>query len=132
MGGSFTEVVQTSLQDTSWAGIWRHQVRWQRMIRVSRGDGYLGLPFTFATLWALVALLAGQPRVAAALLVLRMAMALTAGLGALRCPVTARLWPLVPLRDLWGVAIWTAALFGRTIHWRGDVLRLAREGKIVS
>lgn len=127
-----TEIVQTSIQESSWAGVWKHQVRWQKMIRVSRSGGYIGLPVTFATLWALLAVAAGAWTVAAALLSVRMIMALTAGLGAVRCPATARLWPLIPLRDLWGAAVWAAALFGRTVRWRGALIRLTPQGRIQS
>ena len=35
-----------------WRDVWRHQVRWARTIRVSKFSGYLGLPVTFATVWA--------------------------------------------------------------------------------
>jgi ceramide glucosyltransferase len=125
------EVVDTGVQDSGWAGVWRHQVRWQRMIRVSRGDGYAGLPVTFATGWAVIALMCSQPLVAAGLVLLRMSVALVAGLGVLRCPQTARLWMLVPLRDMFGVAVWTAALFGRTVHWRGEQIELGKQGRII-
>ena len=30
-----------------------HQVRWARTVRVSKFWGYVGLPLTFATVWAL-------------------------------------------------------------------------------
>jgi ceramide glucosyltransferase len=37
---------------------------------------------------------------------------------------------LMPLRDLAGVAVWAAGLFGSTVIWRGDRLMLDREGRI--
>ena len=39
------------------------------------------------------------------------------------------LW--IPLRDLFGVAVWVVALFGNTVMWRGRKLRLDREGRII-
>ncbi len=48
-------VVETHLGG-GWLDVWRHQVRWARTIRVSKSWGYLGLPVTFATLWAVVGL----------------------------------------------------------------------------
>ncbi len=122
--------VETSLQHGSWLDVWRHQLRWMRTIRVSRFDGYLGLPVTFATLWALAAGLAGYWWLAATLLILRMLMALTAGVGVLRCGITARYFPLVPLRDLIGVALWIAALRGNTVRWRDRHLRLLPGGRL--
>ena len=46
-------VVETHLGG-GWRQVWAHQVRWARTIRVSRFGGYLGLPITNATLWAVV------------------------------------------------------------------------------
>jgi len=42
-----------------------------------------------------------------------------------------RLWWLVPVRDLFGFAVWVAGLFGNTVTWRGRRLRLDRDGRIV-
>jgi len=52
------QVVTTWLSGRTWGEVWRHQVRWARTIRVSRG-AYLGLPLSNASLWALVAVAAG-------------------------------------------------------------------------
>ena len=71
-------IVDTHLSG-SWADVWRHQVRWARTIRVSRFSGYLGLPVTFATAWAAVAAGLGMWGLAAAILAVRMIMALEAG-----------------------------------------------------
>jgi ceramide glucosyltransferase len=123
-------VVETNLDSSSWSGIWRHQLRWARTIRVSRFAGYLGLPLTHATTWAVLAAAAGFWWLAAPLFLLRMAMALTAGIGVLRSPVVARLALLIPFRDLWGAAVWAAGLFGSTVQWRGRRLTLTRDGRI--
>lgn len=125
-------VVETSLSGKSWRRIWRHQLRWARTIRVSRFGGYLGLPITHATLWALVAALCGQWTIAGALLALRLTMALVSGIAVLGSPAVARYFYLIPFRDLWGVALWIAGLFGDTVDWRGGRLRLNREGKILA
>lgn len=123
-------VVETSASEGTWLETWKHQVRWQKTIRVSRGDGYAGLPVTFATLWAGVALVAGAPMLAGSVLLVRLAMAVTVGVSVLGCPITARFWPLIPLRDLFGVAAWVAGYCGNTIHWRGNRLRLRSDGRI--
>ncbi|MGH9667889.1 MAG: bacteriohopanetetrol glucosamine biosynthesis glycosyltransferase HpnI [Bryobacteraceae bacterium] len=124
-------VVTTHLSGASWREVWRHQVRWARTIRVSKGAGYAGLAITQASLWALAAALAGEWRTAAALLALRLAAGIAAGYGVLRAPDAVRLWWLIPLRDLAGVAVWAAGLLGRTVEWRGQRLRLDREGRIL-
>lgn len=124
-------VVGTSIQESSWRGIWRHQVRWQKMIRVSRGGGYLGLPITFATFWTVLAAALGHWEVALALFIVRMAVVLVSSALALRCPASKRVWFLAPLRDLWGVAVWLAGFFGNKITWRGDLILLRRDGRIL-
>jgi ceramide glucosyltransferase len=124
-------VVSTRLASGSWRGAWRHQVRWARTIRLSGGIGYLGLPITYATVWVLVAALAGQWWLAFALLAVRFAMAFTAA----RLLGTADVWKhfyAIPLRDLAGVAVWAAGLFKRTVIWRDQKLRLDGEGRIVA
>jgi ceramide glucosyltransferase len=58
-------------------------------------------------------------------------MAITCGWFVLGSRDVWKYWYLIPLRDLWGVAIWAAGLFGDTVEWRGRRLRLDRAGKIV-
>lgn len=123
-------VVETDLGAGSWRDVWRHQVRWARTIRVSRGGGYAGLPVTNATVWAIAAAAAGWPGIAAGLLALRLAAGFLAGIGVLRDPVTRRWGWLMPVRDLFGLAVWAAGLFGRTVWWGGERLRLSRDGRI--
>ncbi len=124
-------VVETSIGAGSWAEVWRHQVRWARTIRVSRGDGYLGLPVTHAGLWILVAWLAGATQAAVALLLLRLAMAFLAGVVVVRSPLARLGFCLAPLWDLWAFVVWLAGLWGNTVTWRQGVLRLMKDGKLV-
>jgi ceramide glucosyltransferase len=123
-------VVSTRLSAGSWGAAWRHQLRWARTIRCSRPGGYAGLPITFATLWAVVAALGGAWWTALALVAIRFAMAFTAGWLVLGSADVWKYFYSIPLRDLWGVAIWGAGLFGNTVEWRGRRLRLDREGRI--
>jgi ceramide glucosyltransferase len=110
--------------------VWRHQIRWARTIRVSKFWGYLGLPVTYATLWAIVAAACGRWQIALAILLVRMLMAIVAGWFKMRSKDVLRLSLLIPIRDLFGVAVWIVALFGNTVVWRGSTLRLDREGRI--
>jgi ceramide glucosyltransferase len=97
---------------------------------VSRTSGYFGYVVTHATLWALVAIAAQQWAIGAAALWLRMAAGLWIGAGVLGDKnVTRSLWA-IPLRDLFGFAVWLAGLFGNTVDWRGEKLRLRRDGRI--
>lgn len=126
------EIVATSLPAGSLRDAWRHQLRWARTVRVSRDGliGYLGLPVTFATVWALVAALLGVWPAAAALLAARMAMALAAAGVVLKEPRAALYALFTPPRDLWGAAVWFAGLFGDTVEWSGLTLRLRKDGRI--
>jgi ceramide glucosyltransferase len=123
-------VVETTLGAGGWADIWKHQVRWSRTIRVSRPSGYYGYVVTQATFWACVAALGGHAQIAAAVLVLRVAAGgITAG-SVLKDRASAAHWWMIPLRDLFGFAVWLTAAFGRTVEWRGMRLRLTRDGRI--
>jgi ceramide glucosyltransferase len=113
-----------------WKGVWQHQVRWARTVRVSKFFGYLGLPVTYATLWAFAAGASGQWAIAAMVIAVRMIMALTAGWFLMRSRDVLRLWFLIPLRDLFSAAVWAVALFGNSVVWRGQRMRVDREGRI--
>ncbi len=125
MSGS---VVETNLGAGSWSDVWKHQVRWSRTIRISRTAGYFGYAVTQATVWCLAAALAGHVWWAVAGLVVRL-MAAAAAMWALKTvnPIAVA---LVPLRDLFGFAVWSAGLFGNHVEWRGTRFRLLPDGRI--
>lgn len=124
-------VVSTRIAAGSWQGAWRHQVRWARTIRLSGGAGYLGLPISFATLWAAVLASLGFWPLAAGVFALRLAMAIACGWFVLRSADVLRYCYLIPLRDLWGVGVWFAGLGGRTVEWRDLRLQLDDQGRII-
>jgi ceramide glucosyltransferase len=123
-------VVDTHLHAFSWSEVWQHQVRWARTIRLSRG-AYAGLFLTHATFWAVVDAAFGVWWLALPLLALRMTMALTAGWWGLRSRDVMRLWPLIPLRDLWATGVWLTGMFGNRVRWRDQELTLDGQGRIV-
>jgi ceramide glucosyltransferase len=125
-------IVSTRISSGSWRGAWRHQVRWARTIRLSGGAGYWGLPVTYASLWVLMAALFGLWWIALPLLAMRLALALLSGGALLQSTDVRKYWYAIPFRDLTGVAVWAAGLFGPSVVWRDEKLRLDREGKIVS
>ena len=123
-------VVETGGGAVAWAAVWKHQLRWSRTIRVSRTAGYYGSVVTQATFWALVACAAGQWPVGAAALALRVVAGLLVGGVILKDPQVWHWFWLMPLRDLFGFAVWLGGCFGSTVYWRGRKLRLRRDGKI--
>ena len=123
-------IVEIAGGETSWAQMWRHQLRWSRTIRVSRPAGYYGSVVTHATVWALAALIAGEVWAAAAAFALRLAAGLMAGGVILEDRKVWRWFWLMPLRDLLGFAVWLGGCFGSTVYWRGRKLRLQADGRI--
>jgi ceramide glucosyltransferase len=123
-------VVATTLRGETWGESWRHQLRWARTIRVSRRGGYFGYVITNASIWAAVAAAGGAWRVAAALLAVRILAGVVTARRVLKDGNAARWWFLIPLRDLWGCAVWLGGLAGSSVEWRGEKLRLTREGRI--
>jgi ceramide glucosyltransferase len=121
-------VVETNLGAGSWKDVWKHQVRWSRTIRVSRPAGYFGYLVTQATFWCLVAAVCGHWQIALAGLVVRL-IAAAAAMEAIGDMQSARLL-MVPLRDLFGLAVWTAGIVGREVEWRGIRFKLLPDGRI--
>jgi ceramide glucosyltransferase len=123
-------VVQTNLSAPTWREVWKHQVRWARTIRVSRGDGFLGLPITHAGLWIVLALFCNLWSLALMLYLARVAMAVTGGFIALESWLALLLAPFAPLWDLWAFVVWLTAFTGRTVEWRGERYRLSKTGEL--
>ncbi|HZL55459.1 MAG TPA: bacteriohopanetetrol glucosamine biosynthesis glycosyltransferase HpnI [Bryobacteraceae bacterium] len=121
-------VVETNLGAGTWNDVWKHQIRWSRTLRVSRPGGYFGYGVTQATVWCLLAAAFGHPRIALAGLGVRLAAAGFA-MRALGLNGMVAL-PAVPLRDLFGFAVWCAGLFGNDVEWRGTRFRLFPDGRI--
>jgi ceramide glucosyltransferase len=127
-----TYTVETSLREASWYGVWLHQQRWARTIRVSKGAGYAGLPVTQAGLWALLAFLVGAWPVGLALLGFRITSAFLAAAFVLHSRQTALLSWLSPFWDLYSFAVWAASYAGNTVRWRDRLLEIDSQGRIIT
>ncbi len=123
-------VVETSLGEDTWEGVWFHQLRWARTIRASKGAGYMGLPITHAGPWAIAAIGFGAFRSAFALLGLRMFSAFLFSRLVLQHRAASRFFWLTPVWDLYAFAVWGASYFGRTVRWRDKKLQIDSEGRI--
>jgi ceramide glucosyltransferase len=124
--------VDTHLSAPGWAEVWDHQVRWARTIRVSRGDGFIGLPITHAGLWCVLCFVTGLPSYAIALWIMRSLMALVTGGFVLRSRQAMLMCGLAPVWDLWAFAVWVAAWSGKQIRWRGGIADLTPDGRMVA
>jgi ceramide glucosyltransferase len=110
------ERVETAVPAYTFRGFWDHQLRWARSVRDSRRLGYLGLALWSFTLLSLV-------------LLARVTVALTVGVGILRDEQVLRdLW-LLPLRDFFGFVLWVWSFASDTIVWRGERFTL-RNGRL--
>lgn len=125
-------VVETSLGEDSWAGVWHHQLRWARTIRASKGAGFAGLPVTHAGAWAAVALCCGDFRPAFALIGLRLLSAFFFSRFILRHRVVSSLFWLAPAWDLYAFAVWGASYCGKTVRWRDKTLTIDSAGRITT
>ncbi len=128
------EIVDTFLPAYTLPEFAEHQLRWARGVRDARPGGYIGLLFTFAWQWALLAVLASHGTPLAwsllfAALVLRFVVAWTVGWQVVRDRQVRRFLFLVPVRDTVAVAIWIASFASNTVTWRGDRFRL-KNGKL--
>ena len=128
------EVVETSVPAYDFRGFWDHQLRWARSTRDSRRWGYLGLGITYAIPWALLNCVAtgfalwGFTLLSLVLLA-RIALSLTVGVGVLRDEQVLRdIW-LIPLRDCFGLLFWAWSYASDSVVWRGERFRL-NHGKI--
>ncbi len=107
-----------------------HRLRWNRSTRRSRPAGYIGqfftnpLPILLAT-WPLTGFEPGFLLVA---LMLRFTVAFATINGVVNAPLGPSFIWMLPLQDLLSFAFWVAGFFGNTIHWRGRVLDLHKDG----
>lgn len=120
--------------ERSFMDLFRHELRWARTVALLNRGGHLGsivaLPLPLALLGALFLAFAGH-------LPLLGALALGAALASrlfLKWRIDAifetdagSAW-LLPLRDLLSLAVYMAALFGATVHWRGTRFAVQRDG----
>jgi ceramide glucosyltransferase len=125
-------VVETSLGDATWIGIWRHQLRWARTIRLSKGAGHAGLPVTHAGLWVFIAAVSGAWLPAAVLATLRIVSAFLSGAFVLRSTLAADFCVFSPVWDLYSFAVWLASYAGRKVRWRDRTLTVGADGRIVA
>ena len=123
----------------NWSGVWKHQLRWARTIRVCQPLPYFFSILSNATFWPLLWLAVSlispatlcAPLAASACLLIRICLA--QNLQRRFTPERSLISPfwLVPVKDLLQVAIWLGAFTGSTVEWRGRRMKLRRDGTLV-
>ena len=119
----------TTVPETTFAALWRHELRWARTIRTLVPLPFAASALQYPIVWAALACVpAGGAAWALAWLMIcwaargATARALDRLLGlAFRSPV----W-LLPVRELMSIAVMAASYAGREVEWRGH--RLIAEG----
>ena len=123
------EVVETAVPAYGFRGFCEHQIRWARTTRDSRRWGYLGLGITYCIPWAVLNCVASgfalwSFTLLSLVVLARVAVALTVGVGLLGdAQVLRDIW-LLPLRDCFGLGFWAWSYAADTIVWRGERFRL--------
>ncbi|MEO7039418.1 MAG: bacteriohopanetetrol glucosamine biosynthesis glycosyltransferase HpnI, partial [Candidatus Elarobacter sp.] len=128
-------VVENIVAERGLAALWRHELRWARTHRTLEPFGYAGLFLTYPIPLALLHLGCARRR-GRALALLGAALALRFALGVSARRVfgarsRSRPW-LVPLRDLLGLAVWSASFFSREVRWRDDRFTVRRDGRLIA
>ena len=129
-------VVEAVVAPMGFYGMLKHQLRWSRSMRFSRPVGYLGAVLTHGTALALLNLLVYHGAVPSLVLLgvalsIRLGMAWLIGVHWLDDIVLKKYFWLLPLRDLLNFGIWCLGLVGKRVEWRGRLLEIIGDGKIV-
>ncbi|HLH52829.1 MAG TPA: glycosyltransferase, partial [Verrucomicrobiae bacterium] len=128
-------VVECWSEPMNWTAVWKHQLRWARTIRVCQPAPYFFSILSNATLWPLLWVIANPTWAVLGLAIFfeagRIATALNLQGRLARKRVSIRHAWLVPVKDLLQTAIWALAFIGNRVEWRGERMRLRRDGTLV-
>jgi len=128
------EVVETTVPSYNLRGFCEHQIRWSRTVRDARRWGYLGMGITYCIPWAVLNCVASgfalwSFSLLSLVVLARVAVALSVGVGVLGdAQVLRDIW-LLPLRDFFGLGFWAWSYASDTVVWRGERFRL-RNGRL--
>ena len=126
-------IVVNVVAEPSLAALVDHELRWARTIRAVKPLNYPGIVLTYPLPLALAHLaLARRKRAPLALVALALMLRIAVGDTAHAVFGTQRRPPpsLIPLRDAIGVLVWARGLWGRSVRWRGQPLRVAARDRL--
>jgi len=128
-------IVETVLSRLTLSGLIRHQIRWARGIRACAPWGHAGSVITYGTALSFLYYIASGfsgfgLSVFGGVCVLRLGTAWMIGVRRLGDRTLRRNLLLVPFRDLLGLLIWSAALLGKRVEWRGRAFQLEEGGRM--
>src|SRR6516164_8251397 len=125
-------LVEARVSEPSFAGLWRHELRWARTVRTITPAGFAGSVLTHGVaIAALGAVVTGFGLTASIFLVISLVLRSgTAGVIAGVLGLAAnRLW-LLPVRDALSFAVFVASFFGRRVIWRDRFFHVEPSGRM--
>lgn len=132
-------VVATTVTESTFAALFRHELRWARTIRALVPGSFAASILQYPLFWAFLLVLAGDAPAGLLLFVLAWIVRAAAARGidralapklkelAFRCPV----W-LLPLREALSVAVMLASYAGKQVDWRGLSLHADSPGQSIA
>ena len=128
-------VVETVLSRLTLSGFIRHQIKWARGIRACAPWGHTGSVIIYGTALAFLYFIASGLSgfglsIFAGVCALRLGAAWMVGVRRLGDTILRQNLLLVPFRDFLGLFIWSAALLGNRVEWRGRVYHLEKGGRL--
>jgi len=136
-----TVPVECWSEPMGWSAVWKHQLRWARTVRVCQPVPYFFSILSNPTLWPLIWLAAKPSAFSlgffALCFLIRIVTAwhLQHRLSNSRITnhesrITFSPW-LPPFKDFLQTAIWLLAFMGNHVEWRGQRMRLRRDGTLI-
>jgi ceramide glucosyltransferase len=128
-------IVETVLSRLTLSSLIRHQIKWARCIRACAPWGHTGSVIMYGTALSFLYFIAWgfsgfALSIFACVCALRLWAAWMIGVRRLGDKILRQNLLLVPLRDFLGLFLWSAALLGKRVEWRGRVLQLEEGGRI--
>ena len=125
-------LVTHAFDERSARALWRHELRWGVTVRDLAFGSYLGLIVGFPLPIALFAAL-WWPVAGGFVAVAALCVRLFAAISAERTTGARAASPWVlPMRDIFGFAVYCASFFVRSVDWRGATLRIGQHGRIAA
>ncbi|MDB6055322.1 MAG: putative Ceramide glucosyltransferase [Verrucomicrobiales bacterium] len=123
---------------SNWRGVYSHQLRWARTVRVSQPFPYffsiLSNPTLWPVLWYLSASVEQAEHVLHMLLIcllIRISVVNQLQWRFTQSKAHIKYLWLVPIRDILGAFVWLQSFAGNHVVWSGQFYRVGRSGKLV-
>ena len=125
-------LIEARVSEPSFAGLWRHELRWARTVRTITPSGFAGSVLTHAVAIAALGVAATGFALTACIFLVISALirwATVAVIAGALGLTTAKLW-LLPVRDGLSFAIFIASFFGRGVFWRDQHFQIEPSGRM--